>query len=147
MGTRLFAAFFIAVFPYIFPLQLRNTLDVLFHSLRAGLLHFLGDVSVDIQSEGGGVMAHVRLDGFHVVTSPERCHGEAVTKVVQPCVRQADGGYDSFIVVVDGAGGQMLADLVAEYVAIILPERTSLQPDFDLPGLVPLQQLYYKRRY
>ena len=38
--------------PLIDPLQSRNALDELFHPVRAGLLHFLGDVAGNIQRKG-----------------------------------------------------------------------------------------------
>ena len=66
MDTRLFAATFIVVFPYIFPLQIKRTLDVGIHLLRIGL--HLGNMSVDIQGERGRMV--LMLDKPVFISSP-----------------------------------------------------------------------------
>ena len=58
-----------------------------------------------------------------------------VPEIVQTCVRHTDRGHDLLVVVVKGAGGQVVAPCVREYIPAVMPEGTSFQP---VPGLLGL---------
>ena len=73
--------FFCLFFPYVFPLQVQNLLHKVLHAGGAILLHALGEVTVFVQSEGGGGVAHVGLHGFYIVPGPDRVHGISVAAV------------------------------------------------------------------
>ena len=105
MVLGFFCALFLAFYPSNYPLQVCNTLYVCLHAGRAGLLHFLSDVTIYVQSKGGGMVAHVGLHRLHIVPGPEGSDCEAVFEVVQTCVRKTDGGDDLLVIVLKGAGG------------------------------------------
>ena len=48
-----FHTIYIFVFPYIFPLQIQNILDKIFHPYGAGGFHLFTEMSVNIQSKSG----------------------------------------------------------------------------------------------
>ena len=56
------------VFPLVFPLQVRNILDVLFHAVSAGLFHLIGHMSIYVQRESRCSVSKISLYGFNVVT-------------------------------------------------------------------------------
>ena len=82
-GHKAFCCCFHRCFPLLFPFTAPNFLDVCFHAFRAGLLHFLGNVAVNIQGEGGRVVAHVGLDSLYIVPGPEGRHRVAMAKIVE----------------------------------------------------------------
>ena len=55
------------MFPYVFPLQPRNALNVALHTVGAVLFHPVGDMTVDIQGERCRGMTQIPLHGFHIV--------------------------------------------------------------------------------
>ena len=75
----------------------------MYASMRSALACFISSVTWPYTSRVKAV-PHVGLDSLHIVSSTERCHRIAVSEVVQPRVRQADGGHDRLVVVVDGTG-------------------------------------------
>ena len=133
-----------AVFPYVFPLQIGNALNVLFHSVSAGLFHLLCDMPIHVQRKGSGVVAQIALDSLDIIPSPEGSNCKAVSEIVQTCVRHTDRGHNLLVVVVKGAGGKVVAPCVREYIPAVMPEGTSFQPVPGLLGLVLLQQLYHE---
>ena len=56
-----------AVFPYVFPLQIGNALNVLFHSVSAGLFHLLCDMPIHVQRKGSGVVAQIGDLSFSLI--------------------------------------------------------------------------------
>nr|WP_325218757.1 hypothetical protein [uncultured Oscillibacter sp.] len=66
------------VFPYFFPylpfslLRTLNPVDVRLHSGGALVLHPFGNMSVNIQREGGGSVAQVGLNGLDIIPVLER---------------------------------------------------------------------------
>ena len=55
----------------------------LLHPIRRLLAHLLRHMTVNIQSELGGGMAQVGLDGFDVISGIEGGDGEGVSQVVE----------------------------------------------------------------
>lgn len=92
MVLGFFCTLFRAFYPSNYPLQVCNTLYVCLHAGRAGLLHFLGDVTIYVQSKGGGMVSHIGLNGLYIIPGPEGCHCIAVPlwhnkdKSENPCV-------------------------------------------------------------
>ena len=77
--------FYKIFFPLFFPLFVLspgNALNKLFHPVRAGPLHFLGDVPIHIQGKGGGMVSQVALHRLNIVPGPERIHGIGVPEVM-----------------------------------------------------------------
>ena len=56
------------VFPYVFPLQLQNAFDVVFHAVCALSLHLLCDMPINIQSKCGCRMTKVALHRLDIIT-------------------------------------------------------------------------------
>ena len=77
-GTRLFLSSFSVVFPYVFPLQIGNVSNVLFHPVSAGLFHLLCDVPIHVQREGGSVVSQVALYSLDIIPGPEGSNCKAV---------------------------------------------------------------------
>ena len=66
-----------------------------------------------------------------------------MAEIVQTCIRQTDGGNDLLVIVVKGAGGQMVTLCVCEHIPAVMPEGTSFQPVPSLLRPVFLQQLHH----
>lgn len=79
-------------FPYIFPLQIQNTLYKAFHLGGAFLLKLLGKMGVPIQRKGGSRMTQIALNGFNVISGPNRVYGICMAAVVEPCTLQSSSG-------------------------------------------------------
>jgi hypothetical protein len=77
-------------FPLRFPLLVQNLPDVALHTLGTFPLHLIGDMPVDVQGEGSGRMTQCALDGLHIVTGSNGCHGVAVPEIVKSGVRATD---------------------------------------------------------
>ena len=65
-----------------------------------------------------------------------------VSKVVQAGVRQADGGHDPLVVVVDCIRRQVASHLIAKHKAVILPEWPRFEPVLNLLGPVSPEQFH-----
>ena len=53
--------------------------NVSLHPIRAGVLHFLADVAVNVQSKGRRGVPHVVLNGFYIVSVLQRKDGIGMT--------------------------------------------------------------------
>ena len=65
-------------YPLIDPLQVQDASDIRLHALGAGGFHLIGDVSVHVESEGGGGVTEVALNGLDVVARTDRRDGVTV---------------------------------------------------------------------
>lgn len=145
MAPGFFHAFFSGVFPLVFPLQVRNALNVLLHTVRAGLLHLFCDMAVHVQREGGAIVAQVSLHGLDIVPGPDRGHGVAVTQIVESGRWEADGCNDFLVVVVYGAGGQVVAQIIRKHQSGVLPQPPRPEPCRALVGTVSPQDSNHGR--
>lgn len=90
------------------------------------------------------MVSQIALHRFDIIAGADRCHGVAVSKIMQTGIRQADGCSNAFEVVIDSMWREVLSRIIAKYIATILPERPRRQTRPILLYSVLTQELYHK---
>ena len=88
--------------------------DVSLHPIRAGVLHFLGNMAVNVQCEGSCGMSHVVLNGFNVVSVLQSEDGVGMSEIMDPGLRSANLCCDLFEMAVGSLGMKMKPKSVSE---------------------------------
>ena len=93
MVTGFFVVFFGRLTPTLTPYRKlpRNALNELLHAGGAFLLHFVGDMPVNVQRECRCGVAEIVLDRFDIVPGMNCGHGIRMPQVVKARVRPPDG--------------------------------------------------------
>ena len=86
-----------------------HAMNIVLHSLAAGVLHPVRGV------------AEVALQGLGIVPRVQRHHGVRMPQIVKSSIGPSDSGGCAFEVPIDDMLRQVLADLVGENVAGVLP--------------------------
>lgn len=108
-------------------LPVGNALDERLHPGGAGLLHLVCDVTVNVQGKGGCGVAQVSLYSLDVIPGADRCHGIAVSEIVETGIRAANGGNDFLEASIYTGFCQMAAQFIGKHKVAVLPQRTGLQ--------------------
>ena len=102
-------------------------MNIGFHPGRAGLLHLVGYMAVNVQGKRGCSMAKVSLDRFYIIPRTEGRNGITVTKIMKTGIRTANGRNNFFEVPDNSLWNQMATQLVGKHqIHGVIPGSTCL---------------------
>ena len=78
-------------------------------------------MAIDVKSKGGGGVTKVGLHSLDVITGADAVDSVGMTKVMDPCVGDADTLYHALEAVKDRTVGDLASKLIGEHQAAVLP--------------------------
>ena len=136
-------------FPLVFPYEVLavHSSDKLLHPCGAGLFHLLRYMAINVQGKGCGGVAQILLHRLDIVPGLDGCHGVRVPQIVKAGFRAAYLLHDLLEGVVHGGSRQVVAQIVREYKAAVLPALAISQPVLHLLKLHPAQSSRHRGGY